>query len=87
MYLLEEERCYTEIAKEFIEVCFEKLLTSIEISKYYPFISYDFLIIKEIVNKNKDKINNDISDLTLFSYIVGDMLIDKLNTFEGKQNG
>lgn len=80
----QEQEYYVKIAKSFIDNYLEKLLPSIAISDIYPFVGYDFLAIKEIINNNKDKINNDISDLTLFSYIIGDMLIDKLNTFEGK---
>lgn len=85
MYSLEQEQeYYVETAKTFVDNYLEELLPSIEISQNYHFVGYDFLAIKEIINNNKDKINNDISDLTLFSYIIGDMLIDKLNTFEGK---
>lgn len=82
--LEQEQEYYVKMAKTFIDNYLEELLPSIEISQNYPFVGYDFLSIKEIINNNKDKINNDISDLTLFSYIIGDMLIDKLNTFEGK---
>lgn len=85
MYSLEQEQeYYAEMAKTFVDNYLEELLPSIEISQKYSFVGYDFLAIKDIINNNKDKINNDISDLTLFSYIIGDMLIDKLNTFEGK---
>lgn len=80
----QEQEYYVKMAKNFVDNYLEELLPSVEISQNYPFVGYDFLAIREIINSNKDKINNDISDLTLFSYIIGEMLIDKLNTFEGK---
>lgn len=79
-----EERYYVENAKEFIESYFENLLTSVEISQHYPFIAYDIMVISEILSKNRSKINKDISNLELFANIVGQILVDKLNTFEGK---
>lgn len=83
----QEERYYIEFAKEFIDNYVENLLCSVGISQYYPFIGYDYLAIRNILEKSRDKINKDISDLALFTNIVGQMLVDKLNSFEGKQNG
>lgn len=73
-----EEKYYLEKAKEFVDNNINSLIQYVEISDNYPFIGYDYIAIKDILEKTK--INN-ISDLTLFSYIVCDYLIDKLNNF------